>query len=235
MKRTIAVLGMGVFGREAARQLSRVGDVDVVIFDRDERNLAGLADQVPRAIVADVTETRVLEEEGVSNWWGAVIALRRHFDTTVLVAHFLRRRMPQGAPIVALVDSVAEEEALKTLGVSRVVFPERDVAGDMVKALVNPGLEHFVDLGPDVDMGEHLVPKSFVGKTLRELNIRAIFGLHAIAVHHLTGRGNDGHDILSWEVPPDPDGVLRKNDRILLIGSPRALAKFVERFPAQTG
>ncbi len=232
MKHTIAVLGLGVFGKEAARQLARSENVDVIVFDRDDNALATIAPKVPRAIVTDVTQTRVLEAEGAEHWWAAIIALRRHFDSTVLVAHYLRRKMAKEAPIIALVNSTEEEAALKALGVSRVVFPERDVAGDLVKALVNPGLEHFFDLGPDVDMGEHTVPSSFAGKTLKELDIRSVFGLHAVAVHHLTGQDNRGGEVWSWEVPPNPSAPLAERDRLLLIGSPRALAKFVVRFPA---
>lgn len=229
MKRTIAVLGLSVFGHRTALGLADAPDIDVVVFDRDEEVIDRIAPHVARAVIADIRDTDVIEAEGAENWWAAVLAMRKRFDTSVLLTHFLKNKIKVPRLIVQ-VDSRDEEEALRVLGADRTVFPERDTANSLVATLARPGLTQFVDLGPDVDMGEHRVPSAFVGKNLRELKLRDTFGLHVVAIRH--GAPGQAHpsQTAKTEVPPDPDSKLTASDRLFLIGSPRALRRFMDRF-----
>ncbi len=230
MKKTIAVLGLGVFGREIAGRLAKIDRIDVVAFDYREEAVERIASEVPRAVIADVGDAQVLASEGADSWDAAVIALRRHFDTTVLVAHRLRKVMPEGSRIVALVDSAAEESALKALGVDQTLFLERDSAITLSKTLANPLLDLFVDLGPDIDMGEHEAPEPFIGKSLEDLSLNSSFGLTVVAVKSPAGEDNDGEVRYETTVPPDPRRPFIPGDRLLLLAPPRALERFVRHF-----
>ncbi|MDQ7006183.1 MAG: TrkA family potassium uptake protein [Acidobacteriota bacterium] len=228
MKRTIAILGLSVFGYRTALGLAEMPEIDVIVFDRDQELIDRISPHVARAVIADIREAGVLEEEGAQGWWAAVLAMRKRFDTTVLLTHHLKQRL-KVPRLVVQVDSRDEEEALRVLGADQTVFPERDTAKNLVATLARPGLTQFVDLGPDVDMGEHRVPASFVGQTLKDLHLRDTFGLHVVAIRHEAGPTGQGVAFRT-EVPPDPDRELTATDRLFLIGSPKALRRFSERF-----
>ena len=53
--RIIGVLGLGVFGRTVAKELSKY-DVDVIAIDNRQANVQDVADYVTKAAVGDITD-----------------------------------------------------------------------------------------------------------------------------------------------------------------------------------
>ncbi len=104
---------------------------------------------------------------------------------------------------------------LHRLGVNKVIHPEREMALRLAKTLINPSIMEELVLSEDLAISEFEVPKSFLNKTLRELNLRRNYGINVVALR----RG------LNWESPPDPDSPLREHDVMLVIGSIRSLEK----------
>lgn len=76
--------------------------------------------------------------------------------------------------------------------------------------------EYTVDVIP--------IPQRYVGKTLRETQLRTNFGLTAVAVRR---GGFHGQDEL-----PDPDHPLSRHDHLVLVGRPTDLIKFAADAPA---
>jgi trk system potassium uptake protein TrkA len=229
-KRTIAVLGLSVFGRETALGLASYPEIDVVALDYRREEVDGIAPHVRRAIVADVRQTEILEQEGAKSWSAAVIGIRRHFDSTVLVTHFLKKKIGIRTVIVQ-VNNLQEEEAIRVLGADLTVFPERDSARHLVATFIHPLLTEIVDLGEDIELMEIEVPKPFVGKNLRSLQLRAQHQLHVVALR--AGHREPGAPPVPVEVPPNPDRALRAGERMLLIGPPKSLQQFLSGLPQQ--
>ncbi len=232
MKRTIAVLGLSVFGRQTALGLAGKPGIDVIVFDHREDAIEEIAPEVTRAVVADIRNTQVLEKEGARGWHAAVLGIRSHFEAAVLVTHYLKRKA--GVPTVAVqVNSRDEEEAIRVLGADLIVFPERDSAKQMVKTIANPRLTQFFDLGRDVDVAEVRVPEQFVGKTLSELDFRRKFDLQVVAIKQPVP-GTEGDDY-ETEIPPRPNRPLREGALLMVLGRPEQVDAFVEEHAVERG
>ncbi len=228
VKRTIAVLGLSVFGREVALGLADSKDIDVVAFDYRREEVEAVSSRVRQAAMLDVRQTEMLEEFAASSWAAAVIGIRRHFDATVLVTHYLKAKA--GVPkVVVQVNNLQEEEAIRVIGADVTVFPERDSARHMVAALANPHLTDIFELGGDAEIVEVEVPPSFVGHSLKDLALRKRFQLQVAALRRR--KDDAGATRLVTEIPPDPDRALRRDERMLIIGEHRHLAAFIEKLP----
>jgi len=57
MRKTVGILGLGVFGMTIAKQLSDY-DCDIIAVDRDEINVNRIESLVTKAVIADVTDER---------------------------------------------------------------------------------------------------------------------------------------------------------------------------------
>lgn len=228
MKRTIAVLGLSVFGREVALGLADSKEIEVIALDYRQEEVDAIAARVRQAVRLDARQTELLEEFGASSWNAAVIGIRRHFDVTVLVTHYLKTKA--GVPrVVVQVNSLQEEEAIRVIGADTTVFPERDSARHMVAALANPHLTDIFELGGDAEIVEVEVPPSFVGSSLKDLALRKRFQLQVAALRRR--RDEPGTSRLVTEIPPDPDRPLQRDERMLIIGEHGHLSAFVERLP----
>jgi hypothetical protein len=71
---------------------------------------------------------------------------------------------------------------LEKLGVDRVVIPEYEYAGKLARSLTSHNVLDYIELSDAYGILEIPAPKSWVGKTLMELNIRAKLGVKIIAV-----------------------------------------------------
>ena len=91
---------------------------------------------------------------------------------------------------------------LEKLGVTRVVFPEREMAERTARSLVIPNALDYITLSTDFSIVEVTVPPSFVGQTLRSIELRARYGLTLVAIK----RQVDGKE--ETLVSPPADEVL---------------------------
>ena len=66
MRKTVGILGLGVFGMTIAKQLSEY-DCDIIAVDRDEVNVNRIEPLVTKAVIADVTDEDVLKEIGIGD------------------------------------------------------------------------------------------------------------------------------------------------------------------------
>ena len=75
----IAILGLSVFGSTLAETLENYG-VEVLAIDIDPVCVERVADNVTRAVVADVTDKDQLLELGINDFDTAVVAISKKFE-----------------------------------------------------------------------------------------------------------------------------------------------------------
>jgi len=122
--------------------------------------------------------------------------------------------------VVAKATTALHGRTLERLGVSRVVFPEREMAHRVAHSLVVPNVLDYIELSAEYSIIEVPVPASFVGQTLRGLELRSKYGLTLIAIKRRSAGGAE-----QTNVAPSPDDVLRQDDVLALVGSHASFAK----------
>ena len=222
MIRNFLVIGLGTFGSETARALYRHGGT-VLAIDNDEEMIARISNQVTQAVCADATDETALRAVGAFEVDTAIVALRRHFDSTVLVTHMLKK---QGLrQILVQVDTNKEAEAIRAVGASSVIFPEHDMAEQIARKLMVPDLADQIPLGDNVAIIEFPCPSAFVGKTLVELGIRKNYGITVIALK--SKPEPDGRQKV--EAAPSPEEPLEAGQALVLLGKSDLLTRFKEK------
>jgi trk system potassium uptake protein TrkA len=97
-----------------------------------------------------------------------------------------------GVPmIVAKAVTPLHGRILEKIGVSRVIFPEREMAIRVAHGLVMPDVIDYIELSRDFSIVELTAPEAFVGRTLKQLELRPRFGLTLIAIKRRTEAARD--------------------------------------------
>lgn len=211
-KKEFVVFGLGRFGATVAKTLADNG-CQVMAVDSDTAKVEQVAEHVTYAVCTDVTDAEAIRSLGISNFDGAVVAIGGSLEASVMVT-ILSKEM--GIPYV-LCKALTELQArvLKKVGADLIVFPEQESGIRIAHNLVEGNLFDAVELSTQHSMMEFTLPEDWVGKTLRELNLRGTKKINVIGIK-TEGR---------LEITPDPDEPLKPEDVLVIIGKNAALAK----------
>lgn len=197
---------------------------DVIGIDGDQDKVRAVADLVSLSMELDATDEKAIRAAGINDVDVAVVSIGENIESSLLVVTLLREIGI--AKIVAKAVTPLHGRILEKLGVSRVVFPEREMAVRVAHGLVMPNVIDYIELSKDYSIIEIPAPQEFVGKTLREIGLRAKFGLTTIAIKHVAPPG----EVLSSNIAPGPDDVIREGDVLSLLGSNEKLGEIETSF-----
>lgn len=213
MKRFV-VVGLGNFGFTVAKSLSEYGH-DVIAVDRDGELIDRLATFVAHAAVGDATDVETLRRIGASNADVAIVSTGDDIESSILATMSLHDLKVKD--IFVKVVSSDHARVMHRIGVSDVVFPERDTALALSRRISGSALLNYVCLGTGFSIQEMGVPESWNGKSIRELELRQNYDITVVALH----------DVLTDKITatPDPDYRLKESDALLVAGEDAALQK----------
>ena len=175
------VIGLGRFGGSLARQLCTLG-AEVLAMDVHNDLVQQLANDVTHAVVGDARDKEVLRALGVRNFDCAVIAIGDDLAASVLITMNLKEL---GAPyIVCKAHDETHRLVLEKLGADRVVIPEQEHAQRLARSMYSHNVLDYIELSEDYGILEVPAPKSWIGKCINELNVRAKLGVNIIAVEN---------------------------------------------------
>ena len=213
MKRFV-VIGLGNFGGSVAEALSAQGH-EVIAIDEDEDVVDAIAPRVARAAAGDGKQASTLERAGVRGSDAAVISTGDDITASILATLVLRDL--EVRELYVKVISADHARIMEKLGVTETIFPERESGLRLATRMASRGILNYVQLGGGLSVQEMAVPGSWIGKTLRDLQLPRRFRVSVIAVH----------DILLDEMimVPEPGAVLKESDTLLVAGAEEDLAR----------
>jgi trk system potassium uptake protein TrkA len=212
MKKTYVVIGLGKFGMTVATRLYELGN-EVLAIDCLAENVQRIENRVTYAVVGDARDEEVLRSLGVRNYDCAVVAMGSDLATSVVVTLNLKEL---GIPkILCKATDDVQKKALEKIGADRVVIPEREMGVKLAQALSSSSVLDYIELSNDCGIVEIPTPETWAGKTIRELNIRAKYGVNVIAYKR------DG----AINVAPGGDYTLEEQDVLVVLGKTEQLAK----------
>jgi trk system potassium uptake protein TrkA len=216
-RKQFGVIGLGRFGSAMATTLVELGH-DVLGIDGDEARVQQLADVVTHVVQLDATDEKALRASGIRNVDVAVVSIGEHLEASLLVVMQLREMGV--ATIVAKAVTPIHGRILEKLGVSRVIFPEREMAIRVAHSLVMPNAIDYIELSREFSIVEIPAPDAFVGRTLKQIELRPRFGLTLVAIKR---RGPDGDKVVT-SIAPAADEKIRRGDVLALLGSNERLS-----------
>ena len=215
-RRSFAVIGLGRFGSATATTLVELGQ-DVIGIDGSEDKVREMSDSVLQAVQLDATDERALRAAGIQNVDVAVISIGEDIESSLLVVMLVKELGIK--TIIAKAVTPLHGRILERLGVSRVIFPEREMAQRLAHSLVVPNVLDYIELSRDFSIIELPAPQEFVGKTLKQLELRPRYGLTLIAVKRPGEKG------IVTNIAPAADDVIQPGDVLALLGSNERLAQ----------
>ena len=194
------VIGAGNFGSNLAISLCELGH-EVLIMDRDKKPIDRIKDKVTHAVIADATDRDVLEEFVKGNIDAVIVGLGENMEGNILITLHLRDMNVK--KIISKAISEEHGKILRAIGATDVVFPERDVAIRMAKELTDPNLIEHIPLAPEYSIATIASPDKFVGKTLKELQMRNKYGIEVIAIKDALSGSFYMMPGADFKIPPD--------------------------------
>lgn len=208
--KTYVVIGLGRFGTAVATELCKLGN-EVLALDVDQANVQAVADQVTHAVAADARDPAVLRALGVRNFDCAVVAVGVDIGTSALITLSLKEL---GVPkVICKAQSHVHRRVLEKIGADQVVFPEHETGVKLAQGLTHSSVLNFIELSDDYGIVEARVPRSWLGKTIKGMDVRNRYHVNIIAIRDSsTGEIN---------VAPSSDHILRDTDVLILLGEDR--------------
>ena len=159
----------------------------------------------------DATDEKALRSAGIQDVDVAVISIGETVEASVLVAMLV---IDLGIrTVIAKAITPLHGRILERLGVSRVIFPERDMAIRVAHSLVVPNVIDFIELSHDFSIVELPAPADFVGRDAQGPGAQAEGRAHADR-DQAPGPGGPEKTI----VAPAADDLIEAGDVLSLLG-----------------
>ena len=215
MKHSVLVIGLGRFGTAAARELMALGH-EVLAVDVDEARVNEVAPDVTHAVQVDASDEAALRGIGAGDFEHAIVAISSATEPSIFATMALKNLGVRN--VIAKAGTTLHGAILERVGADRVVYPEREMGARVAHAFSIRNVIDYLDVAPGFGIVRIRPPESWVGRTLRELDLPARLSLTPVALHR-------GANVV---VNPHRDERLSAADDLILIGRDDKLAALGE-------
>ncbi len=217
------ICGYGRVGRVVCDELHRHKSPFVVI-ERDPNELEEINKKGYVYFHGDCTDDQALLSAGIEKARGLINAVANEADA-VYITLSARTHNPD-LFIMARADSQSVEQKLRRAGADRVISPHIAAGTRMALAALRPNVVDFMSIETigqkeGLRIEEVVVSKSSIlsGKSFKELDVRAKYGLNIIGLKKL-----DGKMIYN----PPANQILESGDTLFMVGGGSELSKVDE-------
>jgi trk system potassium uptake protein TrkA len=205
-KQEFAVIGLGRFGSSLALTLANRG-FSVLGIDRDRDIVQNLSEQITHAVTLDASNEDALREIDIVSFDTVVVAIGSSFEGNLMTTVALKSLGVK--KVVCKATTHRQRDILMRVGADQVILPEHDAGRRLANVLSGPGVLDQLELAPGYSITELKVPKSMVGQTLLETDVRRRYGVTVLVVKR--------DETLT--VSPSIDYTFQQNDLLIVIGN----------------
>ncbi len=208
------VLGLGSFGFYIAKTLYENGQ-EVVAIDSEESIIEKIKDYASQAFVADATDKETLSAMGVTDADAVIVGLGPRMEPSILAVLYLRELGVKEIIVKALNED--HKKILEVLGATEVIYPEKDIAVRTAHKIMSGNVIDFLPLAPGYSIQQIAPPPYFIGKSLRELDLRNKYKIQVIAVKEIIPE--------KLHLIPAGDFVIKESDLLMVVGRDEDIKK----------
>lgn len=214
MKR-IGIIGAGRFGMSLAESLTNAG-TEVILIDRNRPAMQN-ASEFATSLQGDATQPQVLEEAGFGECDVVIVAIGSNMEASIMATANCKEL---GVPnVVAKATSELHGKILRKVGADSVVYPDRDSAHRLARAIANHSVVDFLEVSEGYSIAEIPVPDGVRGKTLAEADLRKRTGVTVLCIR----RANEDPAKPRTVVFPQASDVIASDDKLIVFGETRKL------------
>ena len=215
--KSILMIGMGKFGHHLCEKLIDLG-VDVMVVDWKESCVSDLIYKVTNVQIGDCTDPQVIKSLGVDNFDMVIVCIGTNFQSSLEVTSLVKE---MGAKrVVSKANREVHARFLLKNGADEVIYPDRDIADKLAREYAADNVFDYIDLGDgDHSIYEITMPPSWVGHSMKELNIRQVYNISIIGLK--TGK--------QMQILPEVDHIFEKNEHAMVLGARESVEKLMKQ------
>lgn len=223
-----AVIGLGSFGRKIAITLAEKG-AEVIAIDKNREKIEGIKDRVSTAVAMDSTVIEELEDIDIANVDTVIIALGEEQEAAILTTVLLKNLGV--SEVIARAMNDLYSQILKRVGADRVILIEEQMGEQIAKALVAPQIVENIPLSSGHMLVEIKPRKEFLGKKLKDLNLRGEYGVNVVAIQKKIDEINDEGEVVTRTKIndlPGPHDKIAEDETLLIVGTEDEIERLVK-------
>jgi len=229
LKKKYVIIGLGDLGRNLAHYLGK-SNSEVLAIDMDDEAVNDVKDMVDSAVKADSTDEKALTMLGIDDTVdAAIIAIGPDkFENTILTSVILLEKKVK--KVVARASSELQQKILTKLGVHQVLIPEVQIAQQMINLVTNKDVLNSITIGEDYNIVDLKTPRTFVGKSLQELDLRIRYNVNLITIRRMSKAfsGSSKEPVEQIYGVPTASTILEENDVLIVFGRDKDIKKIVD-------
>lgn len=214
--KSILVIGLGRFGRNLAIDLAALG-VEVTAIDKDEEKVNRIKSYVSKAFIGDCTDMSVLRSLKVKSFSACFVCITGSFQSSLVISSQLKEL--GAAHVISKADRDVDTRFLSKIGSDEIIYIEKDAAHrTAVKYSVNNAFE-YIELTDEYAISEMLVPKDWVGLSIKALDFRSRLNVNVVAIKK------------KEKVMPvtDPNYTLSQNEHLIVAGLKKDIYSMLDK------
>jgi trk system potassium uptake protein TrkA len=173
------VIGLGNYGTALASKLTTLGH-EVIAVDSEYKRVEAVKDLVTHAVNLQCTDIHALQTLPLQDTDIVIVAIGEDFGASIYTTTLLKQLKVK--KIICRAISPIHQHVLEALGIREIVNPEEDSAYRLVKKMEMKDIVDYLDISEDYSIIEILVPKQYIGLTVREADFRKRYNINIITV-----------------------------------------------------
>ncbi len=215
--KNILVIGIGRFAQHLCRELGRLGD-EIMAVDISEEAVNSVSEYVSASRIGDCTDPEVLKSLGVNDYDMCIVCIGNNFQNSLEITSQLKE---MGAKyVISKANRDIQAKFLQRNGADEVIYPNRDMAEKLARKVSMNHVFDYIELAGEYSIYEIPPLASWVGKTLKEADIRAKYHVNVI--------GTKASD--SAKIMPLADYVIKPDEHLIVVGTQKEINKIVKKF-----
>lgn len=210
--KSVLVIGLGNFGMLIAKKVHELGH-QVLAIDKDEDRVNEALQYVTNALIGDSTNRSFLASLGINNFDVCIETIGNDFQSSLETTSLLKEL--GGKMVVSRANREVQAKFLLRNGADEVVNPEKQIAKWTAIRYTSDHILDYIKLDDNHAIFEVTIPKEWIGKRVKEINIRQKYGINIMAVK----KNGDMNLAIS------PDTEFENDQSLLVLGEHKAIQK----------
>jgi len=219
-KRTVAVIGLGVFGRHLITKLKEL-NAEVIAADVDKDKASLVGDIADRTFILDGSDANAIINAGIDQVETAIVAMGQGSPSSLVatIATTLALKKAGIQNIIVRMDDESNRELLMEIGATGLFSPLKMASEKLANLVLADKYEDYFNINEEYSVLEIEVKEDIEEINLVDLNATKKYGVIIILIQR------DGKHFM-----PTAESFIKGGDRIFVFGKNEQASKLASRF-----